>query len=226
MKLYIHPISNSSRPVLQFCAEQCIEYEAVLVDILAGAQYQPDFLAINPCHKVPVLMDGDLVLTESSAILKYLADQHGKTDVYPTQLHERAVVHERMDWFNTQFYQAAGYRLVYPQTLEYISLGGFESEATKTLVESGRKETAGWLKVLDDHFLGGRNIYVCGPNKTLADYLGVEHVAMLEWIGQSFEAYPHVSAWMRRCKGPIWDQVHEAHDGMVAANRGKYFITV
>ena len=75
MKLYYHPASTTSRPVLLFAAEQKIPFELQVVDLFTGEHYQPPYEAINPNHLVPVLEDGDFRLTESSAILKYLADQ-------------------------------------------------------------------------------------------------------------------------------------------------------
>ena len=131
-----------------------------------------------------------------------------------------------MDWFNTQLYQSAGYRLVYPQLLEHICLGEFDSDSNTRLLEVGARETAEWLELLDTHVLGSSNPWVCGQAKTIADYLGAGHTTMLEWIGQSFESYPNVSAWLKRCKGPICDRVHEAHDGFVAANRERSFLTI
>ena len=68
MKLYMHPISTTSRPVRLFIAEHQIPVEEEEVDILTGAQYKPPYSAINPNCLVPMLEDGDLRLTESSAI--------------------------------------------------------------------------------------------------------------------------------------------------------------
>jgi glutathione S-transferase len=75
MKLYMHPVSMTSRPVRLFIAESGIDVDEQVVDLMAGAQHQEPFASINPNRMVPVLEDGDLRLTESSAILKYLADK-------------------------------------------------------------------------------------------------------------------------------------------------------
>jgi glutathione S-transferase len=61
-----------------------------------------------------VLEDGDFRLTESSAILKYLADKVS-SPAYPKDLKQRAKVNEMMDWLNTQFYREYGYGFIYPQ---------------------------------------------------------------------------------------------------------------
>ena len=63
-----------------------------------------------------MLDDDGFLLTESSAILKYLADKTGSS-TYPKELKERARVNELMDWFNTGFYRNLGYNFIYPQIL-------------------------------------------------------------------------------------------------------------
>ena len=89
MKLYYHPVSTTSRPIVLFAAESGIDLDYELVDLFTGAQYQPEYAAINPSRQVPVLEDGDFRLTESSAILKYLADKTG-SPAYPSDLRKRA----------------------------------------------------------------------------------------------------------------------------------------
>ena len=75
MKLYMHPVSTATRPVRLLIAENGIKCDEEMVD-LKGAHYQEPYASINPNRMVPMLEDGDLRLTESSAILKYLADKY------------------------------------------------------------------------------------------------------------------------------------------------------
>src|SRR5579863_5656819 len=114
MKLYMHPVSTVSRPVSLFIAENKIPVEQEVVDILSGAQYKPPYSTINPNSLVPMLEDGDMRLTESSAILKYLADKIN-SPAYPKDLKQRAKVNEVMDWLNTNLYRDFNYGVVYPQ---------------------------------------------------------------------------------------------------------------
>src|SRR5262245_54816221 len=83
VKLYYHPVSTTSRPVVLFATESGIDLEYQIVDLFTGEQYKPEYSAVNPSHQVPVLEDGDFRLTESSAILKYLADKV-RSPAYPT----------------------------------------------------------------------------------------------------------------------------------------------
>ena len=85
---------------------------------------------------VPTLDDDGFVLTESSAILKYLADKMHPA-AYPKGLRERAKVNEMMDWFNTQFYREYGYSFVYPQTFQIHKLE--PEEGLRNLVARGKE---------------------------------------------------------------------------------------
>src|SRR5271165_5691506 len=71
MKLYMNPVSTASRPIYLFLAEHHIPAEVITVSLLKGEQLTPDYAKINPNKAVPVLVEEDFVLTESSAILKY-----------------------------------------------------------------------------------------------------------------------------------------------------------
>lgn len=75
MKLYSHPVSTVSRPIMLFAADKSIALETHLVDLFKGEHKEPAYLAINPSGQVLTLEDGDFRLTVSSAILKYLADK-------------------------------------------------------------------------------------------------------------------------------------------------------
>src|SRR2546428_1257951 len=95
MKLYYHPASTTSRGIMLFAADSGLELDYQLVDLFTGAHFQPEYVAINPSRQVPVLDDGDFRLTESSAILKYLAETAGSAG-YPAEPRQQAPVQRRM----------------------------------------------------------------------------------------------------------------------------------
>lgn len=80
--LYHHPFSRASG-VVWMLEELGVDYELRFVDIMKGEQKQPEILALNPMGKLPVLTDGDLVVTESAAIALYLADRYGAGKLAP-----------------------------------------------------------------------------------------------------------------------------------------------
>lgn len=88
LKLYGGARSRAS--IVQWYLEELgISYEFVLLDLSAGEHRQPDYLAINPMGKVPAIVDGNLKLWESGAILLYLAEKYGKM---PSSLTEKSIV--------------------------------------------------------------------------------------------------------------------------------------
>jgi len=215
MKIYYHPASTTSRPVILFAAESGIKAELQLVDLFTGEQYKQPFEAINPSHLVPVLEDDGFRLTESSAILKYLADKI-QSPAYPKDLRQRARVNERMDWINTQLCRDFVYGYVYPQILPTHKRPSAEVQAAT--LAWGRERAIGWMKVLDEHLIGPKNAYLCGNQLTIADYFGASFVALGELIRSDFKAYPNVQRWlgnMKRLKN--WEKVNEAVDGFAAS---------
>lgn len=83
MKLYACPMTRATRAVWALEEANAL-YDYVLVDLFKGEARTPAFLAINPAGKLPVLVDDDLVLTESAAICTYVADQHPGMKLVPT----------------------------------------------------------------------------------------------------------------------------------------------
>ena len=139
---------------------------------MTGAHMQPPYSDINPNCLVPMLEDGDFKLTESSAILKYLADKIG-SPAYPKDLKQRAKVNEVMDWINTNFYREWGYNLCYPQLFPHLKRRSDEAQAAT--LEFGKENAKRWLKLLNDYWIGPNKTYLCGNQITIADYFGVRH---------------------------------------------------
>lgn len=223
MKLYYHPASITSRPVVLFLAEKGIAAELRVIDLMTGEHHQEPFVSLNPNKLVPVLDDDGFILTESGAILKYLAEKIGAPE-YPTALQPRARVHERMDWFNTQFYREFGYHLVYPQIFPHHKRPS--DEAQRVTLEWGKERSAVALRVLNDYILGNYK-YVCGDQITIADYLGVSMVTAGEHIKIDFQKFPNVGRWISAMKTlPTWGEVNQVHEGLRASLAGQDFVAV
>ena len=224
MKLHYHPISTTCRTIMLFAAENAIPLEMKLVDLFTGEHMQPAYAGLNPNRLIPTLEDGDFVLTENSAILKYLADKAG-SPAYPKDLQKRARVNERMDWTSTQLCTDLVYGLVYPQI--FVSHKRRSDEAQAATLERAKERAQTWLKVLNDHILGPGNNYLCGDALTIADYHAVSYVALAEVIGSDLAAYPHVKAWLGRMKSlKSWPQVFSVIDGFAATLKEKPMVAV
>jgi glutathione S-transferase len=225
MKLYYHPVSTTSRPVVLFAHESGIDLDYQIVDLFTGEQYKPAYLEINPSHQVPVLEDGDFRVTESSTILKYLADKHGSA-AYPAEARKRARINERMDWFNTGFYRDFSYGFLYPQIFPFLRRPDDVVQAGT--LAFGKEKALGWLQILDQSLIGPSNGYLCGDSITIADYLGAMMMLGGEVIACNLGPYPNISRWMRNMKSlKSWEKVNEAfYQYVVAPNKGKQFVTI
>jgi glutathione S-transferase len=221
MKLYMHPISMTSRPVRLFIADNKIDCDQQLVDLMTGEHMQPPYGAINPNRLVPVLEDGDFRLTESSAILKYLADKIG-SPAYPKDLKQRAKVNEMMDWLNSNFYRDWGYGLCYPQLFPHHKRRSDEAHAAT--IEWGAENAKKWLQLLNDYWIGPNKQYLCDNTVTIADYFGAGLVTLGEVIRVDFSKYPNVKRWLDNVKKlPGWDKINVEFYGLVNAVKEQPF---
>ena len=221
MKLYYHPASTVSRMVMLFAAHEGIALDYVLVDLMTGAQHQPEYKAVNPNALVPVLDDDGFVLTESAAILRYLAAKTGSA-AYPADLQARARVDEAMAWFYGNFYKDSGYNLVYPQLFPHHKRRS--DEAHSGAIEWGKTNSQKWLQILNDHWIGPKNDYLTGNEITVADYFGSGLVTLGEVLHMDFSKYPNVARWLGNMKKlPHWNEINEVFHGLVASTKGKDF---
>jgi glutathione S-transferase len=220
MKLYYHPVSTTSRMICLFAAEENVPLDYQVVDLLTGEHMKDEYAKINPNRLVPVLEDGDFRLTESSAILKYLADKINSPS-YPKDLQKRARVNERMDWLNSNLYKDLGYGLIYPQVFPNHKRPG--DEIQNGTLAWGRDRSKSWLTILDQNLIGN-SAYLCGDQITIADYFGAPMLTLGEVIGCDYSSYRNVSRWldnMRRLRS--WKKVNEVFYGLVESVKSAPF---
>lgn len=214
MKLHYDPASTTSRAVTLFVAEEGIDVELIYVGLAQGENHAEAFARLNPNRQVPVLETEGLVLTESAAILRYLAGLTGSA-AYPEDLKQRAIVDARLDWFNTSFARDAAYGLAYPVLMP--NLLPSQAEAAAQATHRAQQQTERWLEVLDRHWIG-TNDFVAGPSLTLADYLGAAYVSLLDLVALDFSPYPAIRAWKDRMENLAhWQECYAAFSGLVAA---------
>jgi glutathione S-transferase len=223
MKLHMHPVSSTSRPVMLLIAVADIPCEHLVVDLMTGEHHGPAFSKLNASREVPVLEDGDFVLAESSAIMKYLADKVN-SPLYPQDLKLRARINERMDWFNTKFYRDWAYNMIYPQLFPHHKRA--TDEHTAATIEWGKTRSAGTLTQLDENILADQP-FVCGDTMTIADLFGAQFVCLGDTVRQDFSKYPKVKGWIGRMKAlPAWKKVNEVAEGFAASLADKPLVAV
>lgn len=223
LTLYVHPASITSRPVRLFVAEKKLPVEECVVDIVTGEHYKDEYTAVNPNRQVPALQDGAFVLTECSAILKYLATRFDAPE-YPRNLEARAKVDEAMDWFKNQLYRDFCYLLIYPQVLPHHRRATDDQQAGT--IAWGRERAQFWFDVLDRHMLDTHD-FVANNRLSIADYLGASIVAAGEMIRCELEPWPNVRRWLARMKSlPSWPRISDAICSYAAQLGGKTFVSL
>lgn len=187
MKLYEFAPTRSIRArwMLQ---ELGIPFEAVSVNLLAGEHRSPAFLKINPAGKVPVLIDGDTTLTESIAIVLYLAEKYPDTGFVPQDLPSRAQLNRWLLFTTTELEQPlwrmTRHTTIYP-----------EEKRLPGEVALAREEFAAMAAVLDAHMTG--RSYVVGDRATVGDFvLGYT----LDWakMVDVLQDFPRLEAYLDR----------------------------
>ena len=96
--LYHHPFSRASG-VVWMLEEVGVDYELRFVDLMKGAQKAAELVALNPMGKLPILVDGDAVVTESAAIGLYLADRYASAASRPSSTIRRVRTYLRWSLF-------------------------------------------------------------------------------------------------------------------------------
>ncbi|KAL1222722.1 Glutathione S-transferase Z1 [Cardamine amara subsp. amara] len=96
LKLYSYWRSSCAHRVRIALALKGLEYEYIPVNFLKGDQFNPDYLTINPMGTVPALVDGDIVISDSFAIIMYLDEKYPEPPLLPRDLHKRAINYQAM----------------------------------------------------------------------------------------------------------------------------------
>lgn len=192
LDVYAFPTPNSIKVPIAL-EELGLDYTLHGVNIRQGAQKTPGFLALNSNAKVPVLVDGDaangrLVLTESAAILVYLAEKTGK--LLPAAGEARARVFEQL------FFHASGLGPAFGQA------GFFQRAAAEPqpiAIERFSGEARRTLTVLDGA-LAARP-FVAGDSFTIADIAHFGWLWRREFAGVALDDTPHVARWYAQIEG-------------------------
>lgn len=159
MKLYGFGPTRSLR-ALWGLKELDADFEFIPVNLLTGEHKQPDFLRLNPAGKVPVLVDGDIVIPESAAIVLYLADKYPEKRFLPAGVEERAQVYRWVMFAVTELEQPlwriSKHTALYP-----------EDKRLAADIVLAKEEFRAMAAILDSHLEGRR--FIVGDSLTVAD---------------------------------------------------------
>jgi len=184
MKLYHFSLSGHAHRARLFVSLLGLPHELVEVDLKSGAHKTPEFLALNPFGQVPVLDDDGTVVSDSNAILVYLARKAGRTDWLPDDIKGAAAVQR---WLSV----AAGEVAYGPAAARLITVFGAKFNPDEVI---GRAHVL--LKRIEDH-LTGRD-WLVGNRPTIADVAIYSYVASAPEGNVDLSGYPKVNAFLRR----------------------------
>jgi glutathione S-transferase len=190
LKLYGLNGSACTRKVQLVLAEKGLDYELVPVDLAKGEHKQPEHLARHPFGVVPVLQDGDLMLYESDAIMRYLDRAYGGVALVPAEPEAQARMEQAMSVEYAYLRQAVG-TLFRENYLKRFWGQAADAEAVAREIPKVEKV----LAVLDA-WLADRT-YVAGGDYSLADLhyalslLSLKQAGLLDLV----KAYPNVGRW-------------------------------
>ena len=154
---FYYSLAPNPMKVALFLEEAGLAYEAIPVDTRKGEQFAPDFAALNPNNKVPVIVDGDAVVFDSNAILLYLAEKTGQFLPEPN----RAAHGQMLSWL---MFIASG---VGPYSGQAVHFRHFAPEPKEYAVNRYAFEAKRHYAILDTH-LAGRT-WMLGEAYTIID---------------------------------------------------------
>lgn len=185
--LYHTPLSPNSRRVWIALLEKGLPFDLVEVNLTGGEQLQPDFLAMNPFHHIPVLVDGETTVIESFAILDYLEAQYPTPALMPPGASAIATV---------RMVQMATLNELLPTLAPLIrQMFGF-GEADPATTEKAQQQAAVSLKFFEAKL--GNQTFFGGDQLSMADIVLGIVAPWLSGMGIALDPYPQLQAWSAR----------------------------
>lgn len=194
MRIYQNPLSSNARRVTMTALELGLDADVVFVDLAKGEHKKPEYLRMNPSGKVPTLDDDGFFLTESHAIMLYLADKTPGQKLYPAETRARADVHRWLFWSAHQLSPSVGILNWENVVKGFLGLGGPEP----VLVEKGLRDVRENLRVLNFALEG--KTWLVDDRLTLADLAVATPLMATVPAKLPVGEFPHVVAWFDRIR--------------------------
>lgn len=184
MKLYHYPVSGHSHRVRLFLSLIGVDAELVQVDLGSGENRAAPFLALNRFGQVPVLEDGDTIVSDSNAILVYLAKKYERSDWLPEDPAGAAAVQR---WLSV----AAGQIAYGPGAARLVALFNARFDMAEV---SARAHAI--LKLIDAEL--DTRVWIAASRPTLADVALYSYIARAQDGRIALTSYPAIQAWLAR----------------------------
>ncbi|MEX3899116.1 glutathione S-transferase family protein [Paraburkholderia sp. BR10954] len=204
IKLYTTRLSGHGHRVKLFLTLLDLPFELIELDMKAGENRKPEYLALNPFGQVPTIQDGELTLFDSNAILVYLAKRYGDASWLPDDPLGAAAVQR---WLSL----AAGQIAYGPCAARLVTVFGAPLDHERA------KQIAVKLFDVIDAELAGKP-FVAGAHATIADIAAHTYIAHAPEGGVSLQPYPNIRAWLDRVEAlPRFIAMPSTKAGLLAA---------
>jgi glutathione S-transferase len=192
MKLYMNALSPNVRRVRLTAAVLELQLDEQRLDFTKGEHKNPEYLALNPNGAVPTLVDGNFVLTESRAIMQYLASKKPESGLFPRDEQLRADITRWQFWDASHFSPQLG-TLTFEKIIKpMFGMGQADQGKVDEAIASFRRFGA----VLDERLEGKR--YVVGNALTVADLTIGCSLMYAKQTDAPLGDFPNIQAWFSR----------------------------
>ncbi|MEE2980568.1 MAG: glutathione S-transferase family protein [Pseudomonadota bacterium] len=200
MKLYYDPITVNCRKVVAGLDLIGASYDEELVSYFGGEHKLPAYTSINPNAELPALVDGELKLWESNAILVYASEKLGNTTVYPADPKVRADITRWLLWESGKWFSTCYTYLV--ENVVKVILDDTPDEA----VLADHAPTFHARASILEAALDGRD-WLSDDHATIADIAMAAPMHLHGLQKLPLEDYPNIRAWMERVEAlPCWQK--------------------
>lgn len=197
MQLYHFPSPNPHKVTFALL-ELGLDCEKVPVDLVKEEQKRPEFLAINPAGRVPVLVDGALKLSESHAMLAYLADKTGR--LWPASPGGRAEALQWLFYLSQHVMPGAG------QVALRIRAKAFGIPVDEAVVARGEQALRAALPLIERHLANRK--WLLGAEFSLVDCAWCPVLNVVDKAGFDLAGFPRIVAYLDACRARrAWREV-------------------
>ena len=197
-KLYDGQRSPNARKVRLLAAELGLHLERVPMDFQKGDYKKPEFLALNPNAKIPVIEDDGFVVWESGAILKYLAKKRPEAGLIPLDPKGLARLDQWMFWWSAHVEPALLTIVVEKLVKPFLKQGGND----ETLIAEGTAQIKRFLPILEGE---ARDRKFLLGEQCVFDFQVAPWIELAPGLGIDLEPYPNLRAWLEHMQQkPYW----------------------
>lgn len=198
MKLYGFPGSPNTWKVRALADHIGVPVELQIVDLTKGEQKSPAYLAINPTGRTPSLVDGELKLFESTAIMQYIGAK-AKSDLWPDDDATRALIMQWQSWQLQHWAKACEPLLGERIVKAFFKLGEPDQAVIAKAEETFRNEA----RILDAHL--AKHAHLVSSQLTIADFSVAAYLFLAERAQMPMAEFKNVGRWFKSVASlPAW----------------------